>query len=336
MSNHPPERPWSEEEKYALLTEILKKAGIPSSHLVRMIRDFQITPSWGDIPLPPGRSLNASQMAFWNMCQQSAQPSSLPVAPYPSRPEMPDPPAAPMDLGTARKRPLFPAEKPILAHRAIQPRPPVSSTASYSSESGASAAQVSPRLETAAYATGEPPRKRGRPSKAETERRKAAAEARGETYPPPRRSGSGRLTIPPSPTSPAAGASRMSMSTAPPAPQEPRPFEVPTARPGGAVPASGSDDRRKMPIMSSRELPRPTEMGHTLPSPRTLQLAPRDPFPRINSSQGDRPYTSFSHDRFSPPGSSSRHDSRTDPPLPPPPPGQERRMSTTPAEKQPQ
>ncbi|CAL5874084.1 uncharacterized protein PFLUO_LOCUS8371 [Penicillium psychrofluorescens] len=329
MSNHPPERPWSEDEKYTLLTEILKKAGIPSSHLVRMIRDFQITPSWGDIPLPPGRSLNASQMAFWNMCQQPAQPPSLPAAPYPPRPEMPGRPAAPIDLGTARKRPLFPADKPILAPRAIQPRPPVSSAASYSSESGASAAQVSPRLETTASATGEPPRKRGRPSKAETERRKAAAEARGETYPPPRSSGSGRLKIPPSPTSPAVGASRMTMSTAPAAPQEPRPFDVSTAGPGGGAPASGPDDRRDMPIMGSRELPRPTEMCHTLPSPRTLQPAPRDPFPRINS-------TSFSHDRFSPPDNSSRHDSRTDPPPPPPPPpGRERQLSTTPAEKHP-
>ncbi|PIG82907.1 hypothetical protein AARAC_011333 [Aspergillus arachidicola] len=48
------ERPWTEEEKYTLLTEILKKAGVPSSHLVKMIRDFNITPSWADIPLPPG------------------------------------------------------------------------------------------------------------------------------------------------------------------------------------------------------------------------------------------------------------------------------------------
>lgn len=69
MSN-PPDRPWSEEEKvysqcpcqflanphiqYTLLTEILKKAGIPSSYLVRMINELRISPSWGDIPLPQG------------------------------------------------------------------------------------------------------------------------------------------------------------------------------------------------------------------------------------------------------------------------------------------
>jgi hypothetical protein len=38
-----------------LLTEILKKAGIPSSHLVRMINEFRINPNWDDIPLPQGK-----------------------------------------------------------------------------------------------------------------------------------------------------------------------------------------------------------------------------------------------------------------------------------------
>ena len=40
--------------QYTLLTEILKKAGVPSAQLVKMIKDFQISPSWGDIPLPTG------------------------------------------------------------------------------------------------------------------------------------------------------------------------------------------------------------------------------------------------------------------------------------------
>lgn len=41
-------------KQYTLLTEILKKAGIPSSYLVRMINELRISPSWGDIPLPQG------------------------------------------------------------------------------------------------------------------------------------------------------------------------------------------------------------------------------------------------------------------------------------------
>lgn len=40
--------------QYTLLTEILKKAGIPSSYLVRMIKECGITPSWEHIPLPQG------------------------------------------------------------------------------------------------------------------------------------------------------------------------------------------------------------------------------------------------------------------------------------------
>src|SRR5699024_5362537 len=62
-------------------------------------------------------------------------------------------------------------------------------------------------------ARGEPPRKRGRPSKAETERRKAAAEARGETYPPPRRTGAGKLKQEFTPNSP-AGTEHTSTSSA--------------------------------------------------------------------------------------------------------------------------
>lgn len=78
----PPERPWTEEEKvrawipspltgciisvgdiliggivtqYALFTEILKKAEVPSAYLYNIIRDFRISPRWGDIPLPSGK-----------------------------------------------------------------------------------------------------------------------------------------------------------------------------------------------------------------------------------------------------------------------------------------
>lgn len=40
--------------QYTLLTEILKKAGFPSSYLVRMIKEYGITPSWEHIPLPQG------------------------------------------------------------------------------------------------------------------------------------------------------------------------------------------------------------------------------------------------------------------------------------------
>ncbi|KAJ5872240.1 uncharacterized protein N7529_004593 [Penicillium soppii] len=323
MSNQS-DRPWTEDDKYTLLTEILKKAGFPSSYLVRMIKEYGITPNWEHIPLPQGRSLSSCKTAYLNMVQQPAQPSH-PVAPFPPRFDMTGPPT-PMDP-SMRKRPFYPSDKPV--PRAIQPRPPAStgppaSTASYSSESGASA-QLSPRLDT-----GEPPRKRGRPSKAETERRKLLAEARGEPYPAPRRSGSGRLKIPPRQPVPQAQAQAQVKPSAPT--QAPSPMLYDSAMRSIPAPA---EDRRDIPPRNlgsnMRELPRPTEMVHPLPSPHALQLGPPDAFPRLAiSSPAERAYN-FPPDRFSP-SDSDRRDSVTSRPDQPGP--YEGRMST-PSEKPP-
>lgn len=221
-----------------------------------------------------------------------------------------------------RKRPLYPADRPA-PPRAIQPRPPAS-TASYSSESSA---QLSPRLDTTP--SGEPPRKRGRPSKAETERRKAAAEARGETYPPPRRVNPNRLKVPPSPTSPAGP----SLAPYPPAPA-PQPVHGPNSglipydgtgsRPLAPAPSlPGASERRDMPArgmgVNMRELPRPTELGHPLPAPHALQLGPPDQLPRLNSNPGERSAYGAIPDRFSPPDSGRRDSvaSRGEPPMGP-------------------
>ncbi|KAJ5787050.1 hypothetical protein N7457_002040 [Penicillium paradoxum] len=333
MSNQS-DRPWTEEDKYTLLTEILKKAGVSSSYLVRVINDHAIIPNWEHIPLPQGRSLSSCKAAYLNMVHQSAHPPMHPVAPFPPRSDMTGPPA-PIDSSAMRKRPLYPSDKPL--PRAIQPRPPAS-TASYSSESGASA-QLSPRLDTG---TSEPRRKRGRPSKAETERRKLLAESRGETYPAPRRPGSGRLKIPPSPTSPAPGPSTTPFPPVPQVFHGPKPgsmlYDTPAMRsaiaPPGPSPTSADERRDMPPRMSSnmRELPRLTEMGHPLPSPHALQLGPSHAFRRL-SNPAERSYN-FPADRFSPP-ESGRRDSVTSRPDQPPGPYPEGRMNTAPAEKPP-
>ncbi|GLA35208.1 hypothetical protein AnigIFM63309_010099 [Aspergillus niger] len=114
MSNQP-ERPWTEEEKYTLLTEILKKARVPSSHLVRMIRDFNITPSWADIPLPPGRSLNSCQIAFCNMLQHVQISVTHSLGSIPPQPHEPSVPATvPLESSSVlRKRPLIPSDRTI-------------------------------------------------------------------------------------------------------------------------------------------------------------------------------------------------------------------------------
>ncbi|KAJ6127534.1 hypothetical protein N7523_003146 [Penicillium sp. IBT 18751x] len=329
MSN-PAERPWTEEERYALLTEILKKAGISSGHLFRLINEFRVSPSWHDIPLPQGRSLNSCKMAFYTMQQGlpeaqgqgQGQGQGQSQGQGQGQPTL-NPPPAPIQrpelTGTStsidptlRKRPLYPAEKPI-APRAIQPRPPAS-TASHSSESSA---QLSPRFD---IATGEPPRKRGRPSKAETERRKAAAEARGEPYPPPRRSGSERLKIasPSSPAGPGPGPGPGHSIAPYPGPPPPG-YGVPS-RPIAPVPERDISTR-----MGMRELPRPQEMG-PLPSPHALQLGPPDSFPsRLNSTSERGSLSAIPSDRFSP---DSRRDSLTSRGEPP----YEGRSSTTPGD----
>ncbi|KAB8232137.1 hypothetical protein BDV23DRAFT_159208 [Aspergillus alliaceus] len=306
MSNLP-ERPWTEEEKYTLLTEILKKAGVPSSHLVKMIRDFNITPSWADIPLPPGRSLNSCQLAFYSMCPQHVP---MPVNPgftsfHPPRHESSAPTAIALDNSQTRKRLLFPSDKPMLAPRAIQPRP-TASTASFSSESGASAL-LSPGSESIPT-RGEPPRKRGRPSKAESERRKAAAEARGETYPPPRRASSNKMKAPSTPTSPSSVEPlapsfipQTSGSMQSNIPQSELQYAPPPGRP--PLPSGPREDERIRdaphrdirPTM--RDLPRPSELRQALPSPHTLHLGHRETITRMGS--GERSFEAPPPDRIS-------------------------------------
>lgn len=299
--------------------------------------------NWVDLTLinRVGRSLNSCRMAFHSLQQQQQQsqqqPPHLPAPASTSMPR-PDGPGTSASIDPSlRKRPLFTAEKPR-APRAIQPRPPAS-TASWSSESGASA-QLSPRLPSSV--AGEPPRKRGRPSKLETERRRAAAEARGETYPPPRRSGSDK--IPPSPTSPASSGPQIAPyphASTPQAVQGPSPGPMPfdPAPIRSIAPAPGflsSDERRDIPSRSMgsnlRELPQPAEMRHHLPSPHTLQLGPPDPFNRLNSNSGERgSYSSIPPDRLSP--DSGRRDSVASRGEPPPGPFSEGRVSIPPGEK---
>lgn len=199
---------------------------------------------------------------------------------------------------SVRKRPLYPTDKPILP-RAIQPRP-ATGPASYSSESGTST-MLSPGA-GGVTASGEPPRKRGRPSKAESERRKAAAEARGETY-PPSRPGSHKAKISSSPTSPSVIETPGSVYTSNRPPNMPQPGMSYVPPPLRMVPMSGPNDEGRMRSMSnremgptSRELPRPQEIRQTLPSPQELQLGHREAIPRIDP--GDRPYESLPPDRF--------------------------------------
>ncbi|KAL4890437.1 hypothetical protein BDV59DRAFT_204395 [Aspergillus ambiguus] len=242
-------------------------------------------------------------MAFYDMCQHAQLPFNPSLGPFPAPRQEPSASSTtPLDTSSSavRKRPLFPADKPMLAPRAIQPRP-AASTASFSSESGAST-HLSPGSESL-NARGEPPRKRGRPSKAESERRKAAAEARGEPYPLPRRTGSNKTKDPSTPASPST-TTTTTTSTEPltlallPQAITPRPdlrYAPPLpGRPPGLIPPH-DDDRTRDPHSREigptlRELPMPTEMRQTLPSPQALQLGHRETIARIDT--GERPFDS--------------------------------------------
>lgn len=256
------------------------------------------------IQLYPGRSLNSCQMAFSHMFNQQVQSSMAP------RPAISHPPplrhgstapAAPVESSGAKKRPLCPSTDRPLAPRAIQPRPPASA-ASYSSENSGPSTIVSPGMD-------EPPRKRGRPSKLEAERRKAVAEARGETYPAPRRTGSGKSKPLSTPNSPAGTLATMNASYSPPAGvQGPEGFKPgtryappPAGRP--LEPAFSRDDQRSREMSdrgsraaTARELPRPPEVRQTLPSPQALNLRHPETIPRISTAEP--PFEPFPPDRI--------------------------------------
>lgn len=136
---------------------------------------------------------------------QSHVPDQPPLQPF-----LPDSSSAHMSpyqaASLSRKRPL--QLEPLHRStpntpRAIQPRPPTSGggpfNGSSSIDSGAQAVQISPDLDTS---MSERPRKRGRPSKLETQRRMAEAKVRGEEYPPPKKKTGPKLKNRPIGTSP--------------------------------------------------------------------------------------------------------------------------------------
>ncbi|CRG88578.1 hypothetical protein PISL3812_05609 [Talaromyces islandicus] len=215
------DRDWTEEEKYGLLTVILRNAGVPSNHLVELVRQLNITPPWFDMPLPPGRTVNECRQQFQTMWQSSHPPppvrstESWQAPPPPSGYQVFNPSpvntvplaSSAHDAYASRKRPLYSTDKPNFP-RAIQPRPPHSNV-QFGHDAG-SPGSISPGWGDHVSGKGpEPPRKRGRPSKMESERRKAEAEARGESYPPPRR----RLSKTKNPATPSGGASATSDSS---------------------------------------------------------------------------------------------------------------------------
>ncbi|KAL8917044.1 MAG: hypothetical protein Q9172_005997 [Xanthocarpia lactea] len=172
-----PEQPFDEREERYFLAEILKDSPIPSGNLLRVIQAEGIRPRWTEIALPHGRSVSACQKAFDSLYARVFQMPLQPLGPAP----LPSPSAR------QRKRPAAGAENPMSLNRELQPRGPGFAT-------------INDPPEPTAYPVGlaDPgdhrKKKRGRPSKAEAEIKAAEYAARGEPYPPPRKSKNPKLS----------------------------------------------------------------------------------------------------------------------------------------------
>nr|OQO31278.1 hypothetical protein B0A51_01032 [Rachicladosporium sp. CCFEE 5018] len=67
---------FSNDEKNYLLAEIIKCASISPTNLLNVVLANQIQPRWEDMPLPPGRSLNACRSAFDELKRHAYSPLS--------------------------------------------------------------------------------------------------------------------------------------------------------------------------------------------------------------------------------------------------------------------
>ncbi|KAI9766795.1 MAG: hypothetical protein M1840_006270 [Geoglossum simile] len=186
----PGESPWSDAEKLILLAEILKDAKVSPDLLLGIIRAAPVEPNWSGIPLPNGRSLNSCQNAYHSLL---ATPSSAPVG---RRKTATGPHAAISSSNgspNSKKRP-YPAAEGHSASRSIQPRPIAAALNGESLDAG----EVSASFQGVSGDTdpNQPPRKkRGRPTKAETEAKRQAAALKGEIYPPPKQPKTPRSSI---------------------------------------------------------------------------------------------------------------------------------------------
>ncbi|KAL8673846.1 MAG: hypothetical protein Q9168_001758 [Polycauliona sp. 1 TL-2023] len=176
------------------LAEILKDSQIPSGTLLQIIQGERIRPRWMEIALPQGRSVTACQKAYDSLYARvfHIPLHTLGPAPLPS----PSP--------GQRKRPSAGAEVQMSLNRELQPRGPGFTTIKIPPEPTASAYPVA-----LADPGDQRKKKRGRPSKAEAEMKAAEYAARGEPYPPPRKSKNPKLSSEGTNTAGAMGSSIM-------------------------------------------------------------------------------------------------------------------------------
>ncbi|KAF2271720.1 uncharacterized protein EI97DRAFT_260295 [Westerdykella ornata] len=259
------EPPWAEHEKRYLLAEILKSS-LSSHALLNIIRDTGVQPRWSDCPLPLGRPLRSCQMVYDEMN------ATYPHSDYRQPRQLPAPPALPSDM--SRKRPL-PQERPLqpettttsIGARMIQPRPTSMYGGLY---------MGAPPILPAQMTAGEPvnKKKRGRPTKAESQARAQAAAARGESYPPPRK---GRPPVYPTEPPPPAAEPPASIATPPVAPAPlPAQGTVTPQQPPVDQSSDTSSGKKRRGKPTPLELEKPSRERNEMQSPSAYSLGTGD------------------------------------------------------------
>ncbi|KAE9378966.1 hypothetical protein N431DRAFT_149461 [Stipitochalara longipes BDJ] len=176
------EQQFSEAEKRFVLAEAIKSSTISVDRLYQVLADYNVSPDWEQMLLPNGRNISQCKHALESM--RVGPPSQLSTPqPYPQTFLNPAPPVytssssgkrQSMNLppGPEQKRPRKSgAETPTLA-RDLLPKP-----ANPNGGSPMSTMSSSPAATTSQ-------KKRGRPSKADVERKQREAIERGDIIPP--------------------------------------------------------------------------------------------------------------------------------------------------------
>ncbi|EMC96580.1 hypothetical protein BAUCODRAFT_481270 [Baudoinia panamericana UAMH 10762] len=223
-------RSWNDYEKNELLAEIIKQRSPYPAVLLNVALNVNPQPTWDNLPLPYGRSVNSCRAVFDEM-RRNAPVMSVPSTVYGPQTPVSAPLSAP-PLGFKR---TYQPEQAFIPGREIRPKPiPAASTAAPST-------------------TSEPPpkRKRGRPTKEESQAKAAARAERGEGP-------SVSVSAPSGPTAPSQSVSHAESSTdlasqadaagpaLPPATRIPiSAVLTPTARKTGSSSSSSSGTRRR-------------------------------------------------------------------------------------------
>ncbi|PMD44771.1 hypothetical protein L207DRAFT_286342 [Hyaloscypha variabilis F] len=157
---------FSDAEKRFVLAEAIKTSRIPVNKLFTILNEYNIIPNWKQMLLPVGRNLSQCIEAFELHSRSPGQPQN--IQPYPQSFHNTVP------RGT---------RETIPPSRLISPKPAHNFLPEITAFQGAQ--MLTPDTSPAAMVQTTAQRKRGRPSKAEVERRQREAIERGDIIPPP-------------------------------------------------------------------------------------------------------------------------------------------------------